>query len=231
MSRRTVLITGAAGNLGRAVAQVFAGQGARLVLLDRKHGGLTDVCAQKDDCLALGVDLLDGTAVDEAVNRSIEQFGRIDVVCNLAGGFEMSGPVHETTGEALQRLLGMNVTTLLHVVHATVPHLIDAGQGKIINVGAQTALKGVARMGAYCASKSAVIRLTESMSAELRSKRINVNCVLPSVLDTPENRAAMPQADPSKWVSPTDLANVISFLASDAAVAVHGAAIPVTGLS
>ena len=101
----------------------------------------------------------------------------------------------------------------------------------MINVGAFSAQRGLAKMGAYIAAKSAVIRLTESMSAELRDKHINVNCVLPTIIDTPENRADMPDADPARWVAPQDLANVIAFLASDAARAIHGAALPVTGLS
>ena len=109
--------------------------------------------------------------------------------------------------------------------------MLARGGGKIVNVGAFAAQKGVADMGAYVASKSAVIRLTESMAAELRDKNINVNCVLPTIIDTPENRAAMPDADPRSWVAPADLATVIAFLASDAARAVHGAALPVTGLS
>jgi NAD(P)-dependent dehydrogenase (short-subunit alcohol dehydrogenase family) len=106
-----------------------------------------------------------------------------------------------------------------------------AGGGKIVNVGAYAAQTGAAGMGAYVASKSAVIRLTETMAAELREKNINVNCVLPTILDTPENRAAMPKADPRRWVAPEDLARVIVFLASDDARAIHGAALPVTGLS
>jgi NAD(P)-dependent dehydrogenase (short-subunit alcohol dehydrogenase family) len=109
--------------------------------------------------------------------------------------------------------------------------MIRDGGGKIVNVGAYAAQKGVAQMAAYIASKSAVIRLTEAMSAELREKNINVNCVLPTIIDTPENRAAMPKADPRRWVAPADLANVIAFLASDAARAIHGAALPVTALS
>jgi NAD(P)-dependent dehydrogenase (short-subunit alcohol dehydrogenase family) len=100
-----------------------------------------------------------------------------------------------------------------------------------VNVGAYAAQKGVAAMGAYVAAKSAVIRITETMAAELREKNINVNCVLPTIIDTPENRAAMPKSDPLRWVAPQDLAAVIVFLASDAARAIHGAAIPVTGLS
>ena len=116
-------------------------------------------------------------------------------------------------------------------MRAVVPGMIERGGGKIVNVGAFSAQKGQALMGAYGAAKGAVIRLTESMAAELRDKNINVNCVLPSIIDTPENRAAMPDADPARWVAAEDLANVIAFLASDAARAVHDAALPVTGLS
>jgi NAD(P)-dependent dehydrogenase (short-subunit alcohol dehydrogenase family) len=110
-----------------------------------------------------------------------------------------------------------------------VPQLLGRGGGRIVTVGAAAAAKGVAQMGAYCASKSALVRLTESLSAELRDRNINVNCVLPSIIDTPDNRAAMPDADPARWVAPQALAEVIVFLASEGARAIHGAAIPVTG--
>jgi NAD(P)-dependent dehydrogenase (short-subunit alcohol dehydrogenase family) len=119
----------------------------------------------------------------------------------------------------------------LHAVRAVVPRMIASGGGKVINVGAFAAQKGVAQMGAYTAAKAAVIRLTEAMAAELREKNINVNCVLPTIIDTPENRAAMPDADPRRWVAPEDLANAILFLASPGARAIHGAALPLTGLS
>jgi len=112
-----------------------------------------------------------------------------------------------------------------------VPSMLAAGRGQIVTVGAQSAQRGQAGMGAYIASKSSVMRLSEAMSAELRHKNINVNCVLPSIIDTPQNRAAMPGTDPAQWVAAADLAQVIVFLASDAARAVHGAALPVTGLS
>src|SRR5436305_10153972 len=128
-------------------------------------------------------------------------------------------------------MFDLNARTVLHTARAVVPHMISAGGGKIVNIGAYAAQKGAARMGAYIASKSAVIRLTETMSAELRENNINVNCVLPTIIDTPENRAAMPRADPARWVAPADLANVIVFLASDDARAIHGAAVPVTALS
>ena len=143
----------------------------------------------------------------------------------------MGETVHETSDENWNFLFDINTRTLLHAVRAVVPPMAAAGGGKIVNVGAFSAQKGVAQMGAYTAAKGTVIRMTEAMAAELRDRNINVNCVLPTVIDTPENRAAMPKADPAKWIAPADLASVIVFLASDAARAVHGAAIPVTALS
>ena len=225
MAHQTVVLTGASGNLGRAVAAAFEERGANLVLLDRRAG------PGDAKHLALAVDLLDAQAVQAAVDQAIARFGRVDVLCNIAGGFRMGSPVHETSAEDWNFLLDLNARTVLNTARAVVPRMLAAGGGKIVNVGAYAAQKGAAQMGAYIASKSAVIRLTESMAAELRSRGINVNCVLPTIIDTPENRAAMPDADPRRWVAPRELAEVIVFLASDAARAIHGAAIPVSGLS
>jgi len=224
---RTVVVTGAAGNLGRAVAQAFAALGASLVLLDVKRASLQDGEKQ----LFLETNLFDPESVQAALGKACERFGRIDVLCNIAGGFRMGAPVHETKDEDWDFLFDVNARSVLYTARAVVPLMLKAGAGKIVNVGAFAAQRGAAAMGAYIASKSAVIRLTESMAAELRDKNINVNCVLPTIIDTPENRAAMPDADPRRWVAPQDLAAVIVFLASDAARAIHGAAIPVTGLS
>ena len=143
----------------------------------------------------------------------------------------MGKPVHGTSDEDWQFLFDVNARTFLNAVRAVVPQMIEAGGGKVVSVAAYGALKGGAKMGPYAASKDVVIRLTESMAAELRTKNINVNCVLPTIIDTPDNRTAMPDADPSRWVAPEDLAKVITFLASDDARAIHGASIPVTGLS
>jgi NAD(P)-dependent dehydrogenase (short-subunit alcohol dehydrogenase family) len=165
------------------------------------------------------------------VDQAVQRFKRIDVLCNLAGAFRMGSPVHETADKDWNFLFDVNARTVLNTARAVVPLMLKAGGGKIVNVGAYAAQKGAAQMGAYIASKSAVIRLTETRAAELRSHNINVNCVLPTIIDTPENRAAMPDADPKRWVAPQDLARVILFLASDAARAIHGAALPVTGLS
>jgi NAD(P)-dependent dehydrogenase (short-subunit alcohol dehydrogenase family) len=175
--------------------------------------------------------LLDATNVQAAVDQALARFKRIDVLCNIAGGFRMGSPVHETSDKDWNFLLDINARTLLNTSRAVVPGMLAAGGGKIVNIGAFAAQKGAAEMGAYVASKSAVIRLTETMAAELREKNINVNCVLPTIIDTPENRAAMPKTDPKRWVAPQALADVIVFLASDAARAVHGAALPVAGLS
>jgi len=231
-ANRTVVITGAAGNLGRAVAAAFAARGANLVLIDRSDELLRK--AYPDDeprRLFAAVDLLDAAQTQAAIARAAERFGRIDVLANLAGGFRMGEAVHETTDATWNFLLDINVRTLLNTVRAVVPQMLAAGGGKIVNVGAASALKGAALMGAYVAAKSAVIRLTETMALELREKNVNVNCVLPTIIDTPENRVAMPDADPARWVAPEDLASVIVFLASDAARAIHGAAVPVAGLS
>jgi NAD(P)-dependent dehydrogenase (short-subunit alcohol dehydrogenase family) len=231
MDSPVVVVTGASGNLGRAVAAAFASRGARLVLIDRSRDRLEAVYGAEEARLFVAADLMDAGAIEAAAKAAGARFGRVDVLCNLAGGFRMGTPVHETSDADWDFLLDLNARTVLHAARAFVPLMLQGGGGKIVSVGAFAAQRGVADMGAYVASKSAVIRLTESMSAELRTRNINVNCVLPTTLDTPENRKAMPDADPGKWVAPEDLASVIAFLASDAARAVHGAAIPVTGLS
>ena len=228
----TILITGAAGNLGRVVAETFAAQGANVALVDRHRDLLERTFGSESERRMFVIaNLLDQAQVDAAAGATAERFGRIDVLCNIAGGFRMGEMVHETSDDNWNFLFDLNARTLLHAVRAVVPRMLDAGGGKIVSVAAFAAQKGASRMGAYIASKDAVIRLTETMAAELREKNINVNCVLPTIIDTPENRKAMPKTDPARWVAPQDLANVVAFLASDAARAIHGAAVPVTGLS
>lgn len=232
LGERVVLVTGAAGNLGRAVASAFARHGARLALFDVQREALERAYGGGDERrLFAPANLLDQDQVDAAVQRTVERFGRIDALCNIAGAFRMGEPVHETSDANWNFLFDVNARTLLNMARAVVPKMIAAGGGRIVNVGAYAAQHGEAGKGAYLAAKSAVIRLTESMAAELREQRINVNCVLPTIIDTPENRASMPHADPARWVAPADLAEVMVFLCSDAARAIHGAAIPVTGLS
>jgi len=231
-SKRTVMITGAAGNLGRAVAAAFAAQGAQLALLDVTEAALDGAYpGESGGRLKLAVDLMDPAAVETAVGRVAGELGGPQVLCALVGGFHMGEPVHETPADKWDLMVDLNARTLLNTVGAAVPRMLDGGGGKIVTVGAGAARQGMANRGAYTAAKSAVIRLTESMAAELREKGINVNCVLPSIIDTPQNRAAMPDADPSRWVTPEKLAAVIAFLASEEASAINGAAVPVVGLS
>jgi NAD(P)-dependent dehydrogenase (short-subunit alcohol dehydrogenase family) len=231
-NNQVVMVTGACGNLGVAVAARFAQSGATLVLLDLDSQRLQQRYGQENEKQRFAAaDLLDRAEVAAAVKDAADRFGRIDVLCNIAGGFRMGHAVHETPDQEWNFLFDLNARSVLHAVHAVVPYMTAAGRGMIVNVGAAAALKGLARMGAYCASKDVVIRITEAMAAELRDSNINVNCVLPSIIDTPENRAAMPGADHARWVAPDALAKVIAFLASDDAQAIHGAAIPVVGLS
>jgi NAD(P)-dependent dehydrogenase (short-subunit alcohol dehydrogenase family) len=232
MTGQVVMITGAAGTLGKAVAAAFAAAGAKLVLVDIAAKGLEAAYgAESDSKLPLVVDLADRKAIDGALAAAKKKFGAVQVVCNVAGGFNMGPAVHETTDEFWNHLMSLNAGSVLNVSRAVVPDMIAAKYGKIVNIGAMGGVAGKGNMAAYSASKSVVARLTESLSAELREHGINVNCVLPSIIDSPANRADMPNADFSRWVAPADLAEVILFLASDKAKAVHGASVPVVGLS
>jgi NAD(P)-dependent dehydrogenase (short-subunit alcohol dehydrogenase family) len=225
----TVFITGAAGALGSAVTRAFDGAGANTVLVGRDMSRLEAACGPANERRLLAVaDLRDAGSVTAAARAGVERFGRIDVLCNIAGGFAMGTPVHATSDAQWDELFDLNVRSLRNAVAAVVPGMLDGQGGRIVNIASGSARQGLANMGAYCASKDVVIRLTESMSAELRGQGINVNCVLPGTIDTSDNRAAMPNADRGKWVTPEALAEVILFLCSPAARAIHGAAIPCT---
>lgn len=230
--RKVVMVTGAAGTLGRVVVAEFARRGAFLALIDINQNALHAAHPDESANFSLAsADLTQPLAAAQACDKVLQRWGKCDVLCNLTGGFRMGPAVHDTSAETWDYLMDVNARTILNTARAMVPMMIGAGSGKIVNVGAIGGVNGRAQMGAYSAAKSAVIRLTESMAAELRYKGINVNCVLPSIIDTPVNRADMPQADHSLWVSPEDLAQVIVFLSSAGARALHGAAIPVVGLS
>ncbi|MGR8921487.1 MAG: SDR family oxidoreductase [Gammaproteobacteria bacterium] len=216
---KTVVITGANGALGRAAVGVAGAHGARVVEFDLGF-----------DADGEGRYVVDLTRPD-IVSGCVGEVGDIDAVLNVAGGFAMGPAVHETSEDEWLHMQRMNVTTLRNMAAAVVPGMIARGRGSIVNVGALSAREGQAGMGAYVAAKSAVMRLTETMAKELRGRGVNVNAVLPSIIDTPTNRADMPDADHAKWVDPEDLAEVMCFLASDRARAVHGALIPVPGLS
>ena len=229
---KVCVVTGAAGNLGRAVAARLSAAGGSVIMFDQDAHALNAAAeALNGPHQTVVVDLLDWAAVTDTVSAVHDRHGAIDVLCAVAGGFAMGDPVHEAAPEVWQNMQDLNVGTLLPIVSAVVPNMIERGSGRIITVGANAAHQGMPHMGPYCAAKSGVMRITESLAAELRDKGIGVNCVLPSILDTPENRSAMPDVDPAQWVDPVRLADVIAFLASDAAADLHGALVPVTGLS
>jgi len=231
-AKKTVIVTGGAGALGREVVRWFNDRGAQVGVLDVNDAVLESAFPTVADSLYLvSCNLTQRDSCAEAVAKIQERFEQIDILCNVAGGFLMGDPVHETSNATWDFLFDLNARSILNMSAAVVPSMLAAGGGKVINVAARAALGGAALMGAYTASKAAVMRLTESMAQELRAKNINVNCVLPSLIDTPRNRQDMPNADYSRWVTPAQIASVIGFLASPDAVAVHGAGIPVDGLS
>jgi NAD(P)-dependent dehydrogenase (short-subunit alcohol dehydrogenase family) len=158
-----------------------------------------------------------------------QKWSRADVLVNIAGGYKPGKPVHEMDEADWDFMLNLNARSAFLTCRAVIPLMLAQGSGKIINIGAKAGLAAGRKSTAYAASKAAVLRLTEALSAEVRDKGINVNAVIPSTIDTPGNRAAQPDADTSKWVKPEDLAAVIVFLASEAANAIHGTLIPVYG--
>lgn len=231
---QVVMITGATGNLGQAVARAFTAANAAVVLVARSEAGirkaLPDLTALPNT-LITPADLTNLESVQSAVNAALRAFGRLDVLANTVGGYKAGDPVHTTPIETWDFMLELNARTALVISKAVIPTMLGQGHGAIIHTASRAGLSGGKNAAAYSAAKSAVIRLTESLAAELKHSDINVNCVLPGTIDTPENRAAMPNARHEHWVSPEAIAQVILFLASDAAHAVHGAAIPVYGLS
>jgi NAD(P)-dependent dehydrogenase (short-subunit alcohol dehydrogenase family) len=232
-SGKVAMVTGGTGNLGAAVARAFVATGAAVAIVDRDAVRQQQMYADLGDAhlLLSPVDLMDADSTAQAVARCVETLGQIDILVNTVGGYRAGTPMHETTPDTWTLMMNLNAATVFHTCRAVIPHMLNQGSGKIVNVSARAGLAGGADASAYSASKAAVIRMTESMAAELRMKGINVNCILPSTIDTPENREAMPKADPSRWVTTESMAQVILFLASDAARDIHGAAVPVYGRS
>ena len=232
-SNQVVAITGAADNLGVATARAFQAAKARLVLLDRSAERLPqlfpELAASPNHYLATGVDVNDADAVANVVAETLSRFGRVDALINTAGGYRAGTLLHETPLGDWDFLMNLNGRSVFSVCRAFTPPMLKQGSGKIVNIASRGALAGDANAAIYSASKSVVIRLTESLAAELKAHGINVNCLLPGLIDTPPNRAAMPKADFSKWVTPEALADVILFLCSEAASPIHGAALPVYG--
>ncbi len=217
LSDRTVLMTGAAGGLGSVAREVFAAAGATLV---RERPGDSDAAWN-------WFDATDPAATKAAVDRAVADYGRIDVLVNLAGTWMPQPAVADMPDETLDKLMAVNFRSTFVMCRAVLPHLVSRKWGRIINIGAKQGLRGTARNSAYAASKAAVIALTESIAEEVSGKGVTANVIIPSTIDTPANRKAMPDADFSKWVSPHALAEVMVFLCTEAGGNINGARIPV----
>jgi NAD(P)-dependent dehydrogenase (short-subunit alcohol dehydrogenase family) len=232
---QSVMITGAGGNLGSAVTRKFFSAGANLILVDFSNEKLTRVFPELiqsgQHVIAQGVDINNEDDLDVIISDAMDKFGRLDVLVNTIGGYQGGFPLYETPDETWDMLFTLNVRPVYSLAKVVVPIMKEAQSGKIINLAARMALKGSSNNAAYSAAKSAVIRLTESMAAELMNDGVNVNCILPGTIDTPQNRASTPSADYSRWVTPDAIADVIMFLASESARAISGASIPVYGRS
>ena len=235
LNDQVVVVTGAAGNLGVAITQAFLDSGARVTCVDKARDRLQalfpEVSRSAEHLFAVSIDVSDPESAKRMVAEALQHFGRLDVLVNTVGGFRSGTPVHETPLETWDFMMNLNARTAFIVSQAVLPQMLKQGSGVIIHTAARPGLSGRAGMAAYSASKSAVIRLTESLSAEYKDLGIRVNCVIPGTLDTTQNREDMPKADTAKWVKPESLAQVILFLASDAARDIHGAAVPIYGLT
>ena len=221
LQNKRIVVTGAAGTLGQATAAKAAGYGAEVIGLDLLPDYQSEELAEYH-C----VDLTDR----EATARCIGGLADFDALVNIAGGFAMGTPASAPDDEQWDWMFRINVDTMRNATMAAVPRLTGRDHAAIVNIGALGALSGQAAMSAYCSAKSTVMRLTESLSEELKRDGINVNAVLPSIIDTAPNREAMPDADFDQWVKPEQLAEAICFLASERARAIHGALLPVKGL-
>ena len=234
-SENVIIITGATGNLGSVTSHAFQAAGQRTVLVDRSQERLREMFAGIADSLehflAGGVDLSDPASLGKLVADTLARFGRIDALVHTVGAWRGGKPVHEADLADWDFLFSVNLRTTLLCCRAVIPQMLKQGRGKIVNVASRDGLAGSAGYAAYSASKSAVLRLTEALAEEVKDSNINVNCIMPGAIDTPQNRAASPKADFSKWVEPSAIADVIQFLASESARAINGAAIPVFGTS
>jgi NAD(P)-dependent dehydrogenase (short-subunit alcohol dehydrogenase family) len=223
-----ILITGGTGGIGAATVRRFVAEGAWVVASGRSTERGAELVRELGERVRfIAADVTRDDQLNDLFDEAAGWRGRLDVLFNIAGGF-----VWQTTDDAdpaWASMFALNVATALNASRAALPHLKASAEGRIVNVGANAALKSAAGMGAYAASKAGVHRLTESLAEELKDSSVTVNAVLPSILDTARNRQDMPDADPAKWVAPADLARVMLFLASPGSRAITGALIPVTG--
>ncbi|HXF17827.1 MAG TPA: SDR family oxidoreductase [Burkholderiales bacterium] len=230
---QTVLVAGGTGGLGRAVSLMFLQQGARVAVTYQKQDEWDDLEeAAKHHAKRLErhmVDVTNESAVSQLVATIVAQRGALDVLVNTVGGYAGGAPVWETQSDVLDHMLTLNLRSGFSLARAVIPAMLKRQHGAIVNVAAKAAIEHPAGAGAYAASKAAALALLDSLAADVRGKGVRVNTILPSIIDTPANRSAMPKADFAKWPKPEEIARVVLFLCSEDARVIHGAAIPVYG--
>lgn len=232
-TQRVVLVAGGTGALGKAVSLAFQSEGALVVVTYRNQQEFERLkgAANRDGSPIEGhrLDVTDEGAVKNLVNRLLARHGKLDVLVNTVGGYAGGVKLWDLESAVLDRMLALNLRSGYVLARAVVPHMIERGDGAIVNVAAKAALDPPAGAAAYAASKAAVVALLESMASELKGTGVRVNSILPSTIDTQANRSAMSNADFAKWPKPEEIARVILFLCSDEARVIHGAAVPVYG--
>jgi len=225
MKGKVVLVTGASGGLGTYVTQAFLGAGATVIGTSRK--------IQQSDFTSAGFTAIPGEISSRAgaqtiVDGVVARFGRLDVLAHTVGGFAGGQSVTDTDDATFQRMLDLNLNSVFHILRATIP-VLRKSSGRIIAIGSRAALEPGPGVGAYSASKAAMLSLIKTVAAENRDAGVTANVVLPGTMDTPANRMAMPDADFARWVQPANVASLVVWLASDAGKEITGAAIPVYG--
>jgi NAD(P)-dependent dehydrogenase (short-subunit alcohol dehydrogenase family) len=228
-SNKVIIVAGAAGNVGSALAKLLASRQATVAAVDTNKDRLEALVGTLEGSghTALpGYDLADPAAAAALVAKVQSIHGRLDGVATTIGGFAMA-PLADAGPEQWEAMFSLNVRTTWNIYRAAVPALRRVGGGALVGIGSAAGLRGSAQMAAYSATKSAVLRLTESLADELRDERIRVNAVLPTTIDTPQNREAMPDADTARWVTPSEVAEAMAFLLSGAASGITGALLPV----
>lgn len=234
LSGKTAVVTGGAGVLGSEVVRELLAAGARVAVPVRRPGEIERLRERMrlDSETPLSgavVDLTDERAVLDFCESLAEDRGGLDILVNAAGGFAGGRPVHETAWSVWQEQLDVNLKTAVLASRAAVPQMLRRGGGAIVNVSSRPAVQAAPGLAAYAVAKRALLALTDAMAAELSDSRITVNAVLPSTIDTPASREAMPKADFSRWVRPEEIARVILFLAGPDARIISGAHLPVYG--
>jgi NAD(P)-dependent dehydrogenase (short-subunit alcohol dehydrogenase family) len=232
-SERVIVVAGGTGGLGRAVSVAFLEEGAKVIVTYRREeefNKLKDSAGLKASSLeGHQVDVTDEAATVEFIHRVLTKFGALDVLVNTIGGYVGGVKLWDITPEVLDQMLSLNLRSGYSLARAVMPAMLHAGRGSIVNVAARAALDHGAGAAAYAASKAAAVALMDSLAADARGSGVRVNSILPSIIDTPANRLAMPESDFAAWPKPENIAQVVLFLSSDLAKTIHGAAVPVYG--